>query len=233
MKNIMQPATSNQQPATSNQQPATSNQEPATSNQQSSTENIGVHEITHWLSRARQNDQVAFGQLFDFYIGRLRQYLRNKLTGQDRAEGFEDDLANESMISVWHGLTKGRFESVANREELWFTMMSVAKSHAMNRRKYLRRTKRMFGIPNQLASLFNRSVNSSLAADEFEILDVWEKFTRTLPNDEYREIVHMKMEGMDVNEIATRLDDVPRSVRRKLKIVLGKWEAFVESQNYF
>ncbi len=66
-------------------------------------------EITYWLSRARENDEDAFGKLFDFYIGRLRLYLRNKLTSQDRAEGFEDDLASETMTTIWQGLTKGRF----------------------------------------------------------------------------------------------------------------------------
>ncbi len=205
----------------------------ATSNEQRATSNFGDHEITYWLSRARQNDEVAFGKLFGFYIGRLRLYLKNKLTGQDRAEGFEDDLANESMFSVWHGLTEGRFESVTNREELWFAMMCVAKARALNRRKYLRRKKRLLGIPNQLASIFNCSVDLSRASDELEIIDVWEKFTESLPNDEYREIVRMKLDGMDVNEIAIRFDSVPRGVQRKLRIVQVRWEAFVASQNYF
>ena len=60
------------------------------------------HEITNWLARAREDDEDAFRKLFDYYIGRLRLYLRNKLTKQDRAEGFEDDLANETMDSILH-----------------------------------------------------------------------------------------------------------------------------------
>ena len=196
------------------------------------TTGLADPDITLWLKRAREGDEDAFGKLFHFYIGRIKSYVRRRLTAQDQAEGFDEDLANESMTSVWQGLAKGKFETVSNREELWFTMMSVAKSRAMDRRKYLRRKKRMFGITGQLATLFERSVDSSLAADEFEILEFWEQYIKTLPNDEYREIVRMKLEGKEVNEIATQLDSVPKSVQRKLRIVRVGWKAYVASQNY-
>ena len=190
-------------------------------------------EITLMCSRARAGDMDSFAKLFDFYIGRLRIYVQGELTKQDRAEGFEDDLANQTMTTVWQGLTGGRFDNIANRDELWFTMMSVAKSRALDRRRYLRRNKRMLGIPDKLASLFKRSHEPNLASDEFEVLEVWEKFAESLPDDEYRKILRMKMEGLDVDEIAMQLDSIPRRVQRKLKIMLGEWEAFVASKNYF
>ena len=112
-------------------------------------------------------------------------------------------------------------------------MMGVAKAGALNRRKYLGRKKRLLGITNQFARIFNRSDDSIHAYDDLEFVEVWERFTKSLPDDKYREIVRMKMEGMEVNEIAIQLDSVPRSVQRKLKIVLGKWETFVTSQNLF
>ncbi len=189
-------------------------------------------DITHWWSRARHGDEEAFAKLFDCYIGRLQLYVRRSPTKQDRADGFDEDLASETMTNVWLGITQGRFGNVSNRDELWFTMMSIAKSRALDRRKFLHRKKRLFGIPGQLATFFQGRVDFRLPSDEFEFLEVWEKFTTTLPNDEYREIARKRMDGMKVNEIATKLESVPKSVRRKLGIIRGEWEAFAASQNY-
>ncbi len=188
--------------------------------------------ITHWWSRARDGDEEAFARLFDCYISRMQLYARRFLTKQDRADGFDEDLASETMTNVWLGITQGRFGSVSNRDELWFTMMSIAKSRALDRRKFLHRKRRMFGIPGQLATFFQGRIDFSLPSDEFEFLEVWEKFTNSLPNDEYREIARMRMDGMKVNEIANKLESVPKSVRRKLRIIRGEWEAFAASQNY-
>ena len=185
------------------------------------------------MARARENDEDAFGKLFDFYIGRLRLYLRNKLTSQDRAEGFEDDLASETMTTIWQGLTKGRFENVTNRVELWYVMMAVGNRRALNRRKYLRCKKRLVGIPGQLATFLKRDVEPIPASHYFDVLDAWEQFMKTLPNDQYREIVRMSLEGMNVNEIATLLNIVPRTVERKQEIAHGHYEAFLKLQNYF
>lgn len=51
--------------------------------------------ITLWLKRAREGDEDAFGKLVLFYIGRLKSYVRWRLTSRDRAESFDEDLAKQ------------------------------------------------------------------------------------------------------------------------------------------
>ena len=188
-------------------------------------------DITLRLSQARDGDKDAFGKLFDFYIDRLRLHLRRRLTTQDRAEGFEEDLASETMAGVWHDITEGRFGHVKNREELWCAMICVARSRAMDRKKYLRRKKRLFGLAERLATLFNRRLDSNLATDEFDLFEEWEQFVTSLPSDQYREIIRLKMKGLDTKDIADRFEILPRCVLRKLKTIRGMWEEFAMTKN--
>lgn len=189
-------------------------------------------DITRWLSRARDDDEFAFEKLFGFYIGHLREFLRHRLTAQDRAEGFEEDLASESMAAIWEDLTAGRFGHVKDREEFWFAMMRVAMSRAMDRRRYLRRKKRLFKVIEAIETYFDFCVEPSADEDTFDFLEVWEGFTKALPDDQYREIIQLKMDGLDVEAIAEMIDVVPRTIFRKLAIMKNRWELLVASNNF-
>jgi len=189
-------------------------------------------EISHWLSKSRDGDEIAFSKLYGFYICQLRTYIRGNLSNQDRAEGFDEDLSNECMMNIWNGLRKGFFTNATNRDELWYAMMSVAKSRSLDRRRYLRRKKRDFGIQSRLMLLLKGVAGADVASDEVDLMEVWGLFTHSLPNDSYRQIVYLKMEGHDIDEIASRMDSVPRSIRRKLEIVRRRWELFMASQNF-
>ena len=189
-------------------------------------------DITHWLSRARDGDVFGFEKLFEFYICRLRSFLRQRLTDQDRAEGFEDDLAIESMAAIWEDLTAGRFGHVKNREEFWFAMMRVAMSRAMDRRRYLRRKKRLFKVMEAIEKYFNFCVEPNAHEDAFDFLEVWEGFTKSLPDDQYREIIRLKMDGLDAEAIAEMLDVVPRTIFRKQAIMKNRWELLAASNGF-
>ena len=91
-------------------------------------------DITLLLSRVRNGDELAFTELFNLYLQRLKSYLRTKLTAKDRAEGFEEDLASQCMSSIWRDLTEGRLNKVTNRGELWFAMMRIGMSQATDRK---------------------------------------------------------------------------------------------------
>jgi DNA-directed RNA polymerase specialized sigma24 family protein len=188
-------------------------------------------EITLWLRKARDGDESAFAELFHFYVARVREYVTKELTAQDRRQGFADDLASECLTKVWRDLNKGCIGSVSNRDELWYAMMRVAKSCAVNRRNYLRRSKRFMGIPIFMDALLRRSVDSESIGNEFEYLELWETFAKTL-TDQQREIVSLKMDGFDNREIAVRIDSVERRVAYKLQLIRTLWDKFVVA-NFF
>ena len=63
-------------------------------------------------------------------------------------------------------------------------------------------------------------------------MEVWEGFTKSLPDDQYREIIRFKMDGNDVEAIAEMLDVVPRTIFRKLAIMKNRWELLAASNGF-
>lgn len=93
--------------------------------------------ISVWISRARLGDREAYTRLFEYYFKRLQSYIAPKLTGQDRHEGYAEDLAIECMQMLWEDLTEGRFEDVVHREDLWNAMVCIVHSKSIDRLRYL------------------------------------------------------------------------------------------------
>ena len=186
-----------------------------------------VPDITSWMLRARQGDRDAFSRLFDFYFQRLTIYLRGQLVPPDRAAGFEEDLVSESMAGFWQDLSNGRFGHITNRDELWFALMRVAKSCAVDRRKYLSRKKRLVDEAIGWAAFLKNKSELRSDNDEIEFMDDWDSFTKTLPDEQFRQIIDWKLNGFVAKEIAERMGTIPRIVHRKLQFIRVKWEQFV------
>ena len=182
--------------------------------------------ISVWISQARLGNQAAFSRLFDFYFNRLRSYISPKLTSQDRHEGYDEDIAIDCMERLWQDLTEGRFEAVVHREDLWIAMMCIAHSKSIDRRRYHRAKKRFHVIITQMEFVSLCSPSYVFPSKELEFVEEWELFEESLPDDQYREIVRLKMEGLDVTDIATRLETTKRTVNRNLETTKGYWKAF-------
>ncbi len=187
-------------------------------------------EITACLLRVRSGSTDAFVILFNFYIQRLRGYVVGRLSDRDRGEGIEDDLSVETMYCLWFDLSGGRFSKVNNRDELWYAIMRIAKSRMIDRHRYLSRIRRAAIKTISLSSLVIGSKTQS-EIDQFIIYDAWKLFTESLEDQQLKELVRMKMDGLSSDVVAEQLGLVPRTVQRKLKIIRELWEDFVFTRN--
>lgn len=183
-------------------------------------------DISRWISQARLGNEEAFSRLFDFYFSRLRTYISPKLTSRDRHEGYEEDMAVDCMQRLWEDLTEGRFEAVVHGEDLWNAMMCIVQSKSIDRRRFHRREKRFCVILNQMEFVSQCSSSYKFPSSELVFVEEWELFVVSLPDDQYREIVRLKMEGHGVLDIAKRLETTPRSVNRKLERAEDCWKTF-------
>ena len=182
--------------------------------------------ISRWVSQARHGNEVAFSRLFDFYFSRLRTYISPRLTSRDRHEGYEEDMAVDCMQRLWEDLTEGRFEAIVHREDLWNAMMCIAQSKTIDRRRFHRSKKRLCVILNQMEFVSECSSSHKFPPSELEFVEEWRLFEASLPDDQYREIVRFKMEGMDVADIQNLLEMLPRRLQRKLVMIEELWKAF-------
>ncbi len=182
--------------------------------------------ITLWISQVRLGNREAFSKLFDFYFSRLRTYISPKLTSRDRHEGYEEDMAVECMTKLWVDLTEGLFEAVVHREDLWNAMICIAHSKSIDRRRYHRSEKRLCVIHNQMEFVAQCSPSYQFPPSELEFVEEWRLFEASLPNDQFREIVRLKMEGKDIADIQSLLEMLPRTLQRKLVRIEDLWKEF-------
>lgn len=188
-------------------------------------------EITASLLGVRSGNTDAFAILFNFYIERLRGYVVARLSHRDRGEGIEDDLSSEIMNCLWFDLSGGRFLNVIDREELWFAIMRIAKSRIIDRRRYVGRMRRAIIKTISWSTGINAETRSEI--DQFIVFDAWKLFTESLEDQQLKELVRMKMDGLTSDTAAEQLGLVPRTVQRKLKIIRELWEDFVAAKNCF
>jgi RNA polymerase sigma factor (sigma-70 family) len=176
--------------------------------------------ITLWIRQCRIGDQSAFEQLYRCYSDNLVAFCRKKL-GKDRSSFSEEDLAMETMSSIWEELTRTATSFMVDRDELWFAMMRVAKSKAIDK---LRRARRLHRILREFA--FKSAIQSSSLL-EFDL----EALRQALPNTKTQQILDLKLEGCSTEEICTRLELSERTFHRKSKLIRDVWEA-MQIQDY-
>ena len=186
-------------------------------------------EMTLWLCQLRQGDDAAYSRLFAYYFSTLRYYIKPKLTSKDRNEGHDEDLGMECLERLWEDLKNGLFSELENENDLWFAIMRIANSLTINRRNFFRRKKRLVTLQTQSATAaeFER-IAIATESEVFEFKEEWDGFVKSLP-DRGRETIRMRIEGLDIVEIATQLAITPRSVQRILGAIRGKWERLVAS----
>jgi DNA-directed RNA polymerase specialized sigma24 family protein len=184
--------------------------------------------ITYWVDRLKGGDRLAAQKLWDCYFQQLVRLARNKLQGLPRRAADEEDVALSAFNSFWQGAEQGRFPQLADREDLWQLLVVIAARKAIDLKQHESRQKRGGGLPRAdgaadlpaLEEVVSREPTpefAALVAEEYQVL-----FDR-LTDPALRSIAVWKMEGYSTEQIAARLNCVPRTVERKLRLIRSHW----------
>ena len=190
--------------------------------------------VTIWIDALRAGDEDAANQLWRRYFESLVRLARSRLRSGARGVADEEDVALSAFDSFYDGMARGRFPDLADRDDLWRLLVTIAARKASNQNRWESRQKRggghvihesalVAGTDAELDGL--AGVVGAEPSPEFAALlaDECSRRLRDLPDESLRAVAVLKMEGYRNEEIAARLGCGLRTVARKLEIIRKAW----------
>jgi len=165
---------------------------------------------------------------------------RRKLGGTARRAADEEDIALEAFRVLCHGATEGRFEQLADRDDLWRLMVAITAKEAVTQMRREGRLKRGGGqvrgesIFGGAGNVIPQGFDQILVAQptpEFLVMlkEQHDRLLGGLRDHKVRQVAIHRMEGYSNEEIAERLEISLRSVERKLKLIRDEWSQEIYS----
>jgi DNA-directed RNA polymerase specialized sigma24 family protein len=122
---------------------------------------------------------------------------------------------------------RGRFPQLADRDGLWGLLVVLTARKAAHLLRDEGRQKRAGGRapgpadPPAVEEILGDEPSPAFAA---QVADECRRLLRSLGDSELESVALWRMEGYSVEEIAGQLGCVPRSVKRKLRLIRTIWE---------
>jgi DNA-directed RNA polymerase specialized sigma24 family protein len=188
--------------------------------------------VTRWLRLLQAGDPAAAQHLWERYFGRLVGLARKKLQGAPKRVADEEDVALSAFDTFCRNAERGRFPHLLDRDSLWRLLVVITVRKAAHLRRDQSRKKRggaaaEAGPPPDaaegdcLASVLGREPDPAFAA---QLAEEYQQLLQCLGDAELRAVAVARMQGDSIEEIAARLDYVPRSIKRKLQLIREIWE---------
>jgi DNA-directed RNA polymerase specialized sigma24 family protein len=175
-------------------------------------------------------------ELWDAFYQRLRLAVRERVRNIRRPVASESEVALSALASFVQRAKDGQFPALADQDELWRLLKTIAIRKTNDLRKNLRAQKRggQHVVYNQ-ADLAGDSIAPPAGVDaapgteespslELEISDLLQSLLAQLPDDRHRDIILLKLQGASVAMIAEQLSTTTRTVQRMIKKIEGEWQ---------
>jgi RNA polymerase sigma factor (sigma-70 family) len=180
-----------------------------------------MQDISGWIRGIRRGQGEAQQYLWEHYFPRVLVLATRKM---GRAGGMADaeDVAASVLGSLLQGARAGRFSLLNNRNDLWALLFAITQRKVISLHRYDQALKR--------SPKTSRVDLDDLPGDdpppEFEAVfeDLIRDLFARLPNDDFRRLARLRLEGWTNLEIADRLDISVRTVGRKLELIEAIWD---------
>ena len=180
-----------------------------------------VQDITFWLELLKNGDEEASQPLWERYYGKLVVLARKRLANVPLREVDEEDFAQSAFKSFCLGARDGRFPRLNDRHDLWKVLFTITARKVSAHHRRRNAAKR--ADPERLEH--DQIVSAEPTPEDVALIgEAVAELLKKLPDDTYREIAQMKMEGYQNKEIARAIGCVPRTVERKLMVIREVWQ---------
>ncbi len=176
--------------------------------------------VTRWIRALEADRSSAVGPLLDVYFDRLVQLARKRLQDLPGMAAYDEDVALRSFFSLCQRVRDpARPLELTSRDDLWRLLATRTISRAID----LIRRHKPGEVPggHDVEQLLTREPTPEEAA---EMADEARRLLALLDEPELRQIALWKVEGFTDEEIAAKLDCVPRTVRRKVQRIRLLWQ---------
>jgi ECF sigma factor len=193
--------------------------------------------VTHWIGDLKAGGKTAAQPLWDRYFERLVGLARNKLRARPRLLTVEDeeDAALNAFDSFCRGAAAGRFPRLTDRDDLWRLLVVLTLRKSLDQLERQRAAGRGGGWVLGEADLVGREsaeagagfdgIAGSEPTPEFAAIlaEEYQRLRRALGDDSLRQVLDLRLQGYDREEIASRLRCAVRTVTRKLGVIRQTW----------
>jgi DNA-directed RNA polymerase specialized sigma24 family protein len=187
--------------------------------------------VTHWFKDLQVGDPAAAQRLWERYFLRLASLARKRLKGVVRRVADEEDVALSAFDSFCRNAEEGRFPQIVNRDGLWRLLVVLTARKASHLTRDQKRQKRgaLATVVDDEAiweQLLSREPDPAFAA---QVVEEYRRLLGRLGDPELEAVATWRLEGYTVEEIARRMECVPRSIKRKLHLIRDIWSNEVET----
>jgi len=197
----------------------------------------GSDEVTIWIKGLSGGNERAAHLLWEQYFDRMVRLARRKFDqiGISRRAADEEDIALSAMNSFYKRAADGQF-CLGDRQELWKLLVTITirkayaelkRQKAKKRGEGLVRGESIFlkagsdgGEMGGIGQVLGHEPTPELAALAAEGC---EELLKMLDDETLVEVARYKLDGYTNEEIAEKLECVPRTVERKLRLIRDKW----------
>ncbi len=208
--------------------------------------NAGSDEVTDWIEKLSGGDERAAHLLWEEYFDRMVRLARRKFDqiGISRRAADEEDIALSAMNSFYKRAADGQF-CLGDRQELWklLVTITVRKAYAELKRQKAKkrgaghvRGESIFLKPGNdqpemggIGQVLGHEPTPELAALSAEGC---EELLNMLGDESLVSVARYKLDGFSNDEIAEKLDCVPRTVERKLRLIRDKWGKQLNAEEF-
>jgi DNA-directed RNA polymerase specialized sigma24 family protein len=192
--------------------------------------------VTRWIGDLKAGGDIAAQHLWERYFDRLVHLARNKLRGRARSPAVEDeeDAALSAFDSFCRGASAGRFPVLTDRDDLWRLLVVLTLRKAadqLERQGAVKRGGRQVAQPdvacsgeevdgNVLDQIVGREPTPELAV---MVIEQYRRVRSRLGDATLQQVLDLRLEGYDRQEIAVRLGCAVRTVTRKLDVIRQLW----------
>jgi RNA polymerase sigma factor (sigma-70 family) len=191
--------------------------------------------VSQWIAHLKEGKADAAHRLWQRYATQLVELARRRLKDAPKRVADEEDVAASVFHSLCRGAAAGRFQSVANRDDLWWLLLAITKQKVVDHVRRETAQKRGGGLTQHESGLNGKSddskwfsldqIISEEPTPEFlvELEEQNDRLLGLLRDDNLRHIAVSRIEGFTVREIAGDLRVSTRSIERKLQLIRGMW----------
>ena len=193
--------------------------------------------VTQWIQQLKGGHSSAVQRIWEGYFEKMVRLARHRLADGPRAAADEEDVALSAFDSFCRGAQAGRFPQLVDRDALWPLLVAITSHKLLDLRRREGRQKRggdwkriESGGDSSSANILDELVSHD-PTPQFacQIAEEFRRLLDSLGDETLRSIAVWRMEGEGIDEIAARLNCVPRTVLRKIDRIRTIWSDAAEA----
>ena len=190
--------------------------------------------VSLWIGQLAAADQDAARKLWEHFCQRLMTFARSHMSLSTRRTYDEEDAAVSAFRSLCKGIEAQRFPDIGDRGNLWALLVVITSRKISNQYRFEHQQRRNVkqtlsesmlqpsNLPqiNVLDSLESHEPTPAFAA---EVADMSEYLMKLLPDADLKQLVLLKMEGHNNEDVAEIMKVTRRTIQRKLERIRRIW----------